>query len=91
MHYTFTFPLQRRFLFENIQSTFKGGLFALDFIFCFRFKELHHTSLVRVYQSCMLVYIFLSEASAHLFEDRTDKLRPSVGRQQPPLFRALCD
>lgn len=46
---------------ENIQTTFKGGLFALFFplllIFCFLFKELLRISLMSMYQRCVL-YVF---------------------------------
>lgn len=88
------FPSTRSVVLENIQTTFKGGLFALFFfspllIFCFLFKEPLRISLMSIYQRCAVC--FPEVKLLLVFEAGTDRLRPSVGRQPSPLLWALSD
>ena len=63
MHYIFLFPLQGTLSYLKIfRPLLREGcllwFFPLLLISCFRFKELLHSSLMRVYQGFMLICIF---------------------------------
>lgn len=90
MYCTFSFSLQWTLPYLKIfRTVLREGCLIFSSFAYFRYKELLHVSLIRVYQS--FLYIFCKWSFAHLFEGRTDKLGPSAGRQQPPLLWALCD